>query len=166
MTHGRTGYERHGCRCAICRAANAAKVAATRARRLARLLLTAPENDDGHGTQGGYDAGCRCEACGLRRRMRYWREEGGPRRHRWRAHVTQVYRDARHAWEAVFEATTHRTWEPGLIARERRRERRGGRREVTDFIAAHPPPTLRATLAGLSSLGYAGISTDPTTRSR
>lgn len=151
MTHGRTGYERHRCRCSICRAANAAKVAATRARRRARLLASpSPESDDGHGTQGGYDAGCRCEACRLVRRIRYWRAEGGPRRHLWRERVTVTYRSAREAWERLLEAETGREWSPGLLAWERRRERRGGRREVTDFLDRYPPPTLGAVLTGLA----------------
>lgn len=147
-THGRPGYRR-GCRCAICRAANAEMVAATRARRLARLAASSPEEDPGHGTTGGYDAGCRCEACRLVRQMRYWREENGPRRHHWREAVTQTFRDAREAWEQRFEVETGRTYVRGLLTRERRRERRGGRREVTDFIRAYPPPTLRDVLVGL-----------------
>lgn len=150
MKHGRSGYERHGCRCAICRAGNAAKVAATRARRLARLKATpTPEAHPGHGTYAGYDAGCRCEACLLHRQSRYWREEG-PRRHGWREYVTEVYRDARIAWERLFEEETGRTYAPGLLSRERRAERRGGRREVTDFIARRPPPRFGEFLSALS----------------
>lgn len=153
MTHGRSGYEKHGCRCPVCRAANAAKVARTRARRLLRLQASpVPESDPGHGTHGGYDAGCRCEACVMRRRVRYWTEEGGPRRHAWREWVASVYRDARHAWEARFEAETGRSYAPGLLSRERRRERRGGRREVTDFLERHPPPLLRDFL--MDGAGY------------
>lgn len=146
MTHGRSGYDKHGCRCALCRAANTAHVARVRAARLLRLRANpVPEHDDGHGTQGGYDAGCRCEACSMVRRVRYWRG-GGPRRHAWREWVCQVHRDARDAWEAAFEAATSMTYERGLISRERRRERRGGRREVTDFIEDHPPPVFRQVL--------------------
>lgn len=84
------------------------------------------------------------------RQSRYWREEGGPRRHRWREHVVQTYRDARDAWEAAFEAATHQTYRLGLISVERRRERRGGRREVTDFIESSPPPMLRDFLVGMA----------------
>lgn len=57
--------------------------------------------------------------------------------------LIESYRDARHGWERLFEEHTGRTYMPGIIQRERRRERRGGRREVTDFLEAHPPPVFR-----------------------
>lgn len=50
------------------------------------------------------------------------------------------YRYAREKWENDFEAATNITYSAGLISRERRRERRGGRREVTDFVDENPPP--------------------------
>ena len=68
----------------------------------------------------------------------------------WREHVTGTYYDAREPWERHFELETSQTWERGLIAREKRKERRGGRREVTDFVEAHPPPTFKQFLVGLA----------------
>lgn len=51
-----------------------------------------------------------------------------------------AFRDARDAWADRFEAATGRTYVPGIIEEERRKERRGGRREVTDFVDQDPPP--------------------------
>lgn len=62
------------------------------------------------------------------------------------AHVIESYRAAREAWEQLFEIETHRTYVRGIIQREQQRERRGGRREVTDFLEKHPPPTLTSWL--------------------
>ena len=76
-------------------------------------------------------------------RCRGWAES---RPHWWREYVTTTYRHAREQWEIHFNLDTSTTWEPGLIARERRRERRGGRREVTDFLEQYPVPTFRAHL--------------------
>ena len=147
MTHGRNSYERHGCRCVICRAGNAVKVAATRARRMARLADSTPEGDDGHGTTGGYDSGCRCEACSLTRQSRYWREEG-TRRHYWRELVTETFRSARAAWEALRESGTPApTSAPGVA--------HSGvamlQLEDEDFRRAFPAPTLRSVLEGLAA---------------
>lgn len=50
------------------------------------------------------------------------------------------YRYARELWENDFERVTGYTYERGLIERERIKERRGGRREVTDFVDENPPP--------------------------
>lgn len=61
----------------------------------------------------------------------------------WVLAAAAEYRDARTAWEAEFEAVTHQTYAPGLITRERRKETRGGRREVTDFLESHPAPRYR-----------------------
>lgn len=72
-------------------------------------------------------------------------------RHWWREYVTDAYREAREAWEFRFETEANRTWRPGLVAAERRKEQRGGRREVTDFIERHPAPTLREFMVGLSA---------------
>lgn len=50
------------------------------------------------------------------------------------------YRYAREKWENDFETATNKTYRPGLIKVERRKARRGGRREVTDFVDENPPP--------------------------
>lgn len=147
--HGRTGYERHGCRCPICRAANALHCAKVRARRLARMRDD--EQHASHGTDNGYNAGCRCEACKMTKVIRYARERGY-RRHAWRELVTSTYHAAREAWEQLREATTygylyHRsstsrdrsTWSHATYADEH-----------AAFRHAHPPPTLRSVLEGLS----------------
>lgn len=68
----------------------------------------------------------------------------------WREFVTGTYRDARDHWESRFEEHTNQTWRHGLIAAERRRARRGGRREVTDFVDMWPPPTFKRYLIGLA----------------
>lgn len=66
-------YERHGCKCAGCRAAHADRVRRNRADRLAAGRLT-------HGTRSAYDAGCRCTdndrvpSCTGARRVAYERE--------------------------------------------------------------------------------------------
>lgn len=67
----------------------------------------------------------------------------------WREYVTGVYRDARDQWLVQFEQTNY-SYRPGIIARERRLERRGGRREVTDWLEDHPAPTFRQFLEGLA----------------
>lgn len=64
-----------------------------------------------------------------------------------------IYSPAREQWEIDFDLHANATYRPGIIERERRKTRRGGRNEVTDFVAAHPPPTLKAFL-----LAYAGMS--------
>lgn len=146
IPHGtRSGYRTHRCRCADCRRANAEHVAGTRSRRRARLADSpSPESDPGHGTQGGYDAGCRCEACSLVRQSRYWNEEHGPRRHLWREHVTETYRSARDAWEALRESGT---LVPASFSS-------GGevaayQLEEFEFRQWQPAPTLRHILEGL-----------------
>lgn len=60
--HGKiTSYTNHGCRCPLCRAANADYCSRrTKERRRAGL----PEGDPRHGTENGYgNYGCRCRAC-------------------------------------------------------------------------------------------------------
>jgi hypothetical protein len=56
--HGSLGmYGNHGCRCAECRAANAA---------YQRELMARYKREGGrgeHGTSYRYDTGCRCDAC-------------------------------------------------------------------------------------------------------
>lgn len=71
--------------------------------------------------------------------------------HWWRDLVMASYREARDQWEIKFDLEANDTYRPGIIAKEKRKERRGGRREVTDFIAENPPPTLRDFMVGLSS---------------
>jgi len=68
----------------------------------------------------------------------------------WREYVTGTYRDARDQWLVQFDPETNHTYRPGIIARERRLERRGGRREVTDWLETNPAPTFRAFLEGLA----------------
>jgi hypothetical protein len=69
----------------------------------------------------------------------------------WVLQAAAEYRDARAAWEAEFEAATHQTYAPGLIGRERRKETRGGRREVTDFLESHPAPRYRDHLSAAAA---------------
>lgn len=52
------------------------------------------------------------------------------------------YRAARDQWEIRFDLETGHTYRPGIIKRERRLERRGGRREITDWLDDNPPPVL------------------------
>lgn len=52
------------------------------------------------------------------------------------------YRAARDQWEIRFDLETNHTYRPGIIAEERRKERRGGRREITDWLDENPPPVL------------------------
>ena len=60
--HGVTRYDDYGCRCQVCRTANAERHRELRARRAA----TRPENDPflEHGSKSTYiNYGCRCAAC-------------------------------------------------------------------------------------------------------
>jgi hypothetical protein len=75
----------------------------------------------------------------------------------WREYIMEAYSPARQVWENDFETATNMTYAPGIIAAERRRERRGGRREATDFLYENHPPTLKAFL-----LAEAGRGSDPT----
>ncbi len=63
-----------------------------------------------------------------------------------------AYSPARTVWENEFEAACNMTYSPGIISREQRRERRGGRREVTDFVRDNPPPTLKDFLLNLAGM--------------
>ena len=60
-----------------------------------------------------------------------------------RADLHDAYRAAREAWEVRFDLETNRTYYPGVIEVERAKERRGGRREVTDWLEDNPPPIFR-----------------------
>lgn len=64
----------------------------------------------------------------------------------WIMAAAAEYRGARDAWEREFEEETRTSYTPGIIARERRREARGGRREVTDYLENHPAPVWREYL--------------------
>ena len=149
MEHGLRAYRRDRCRCLVCRAANTAACALTRARRLARLQASpSPESDPGHGTVNGYNAGCRCEACAFTRHLRYVKEER-PRLHRWREQVTEVYRLARFEWERLREAATL-----GYLHRPPRSARPGRPPPLTDehrdFLLEHPAPTLGGIMRALA----------------
>lgn len=127
IAHGtRRGYDRDRCRCTLCRAVNADRVARNRAARFAN-----PERLN-HGHRSAYDAGCRCEACSLVRQSAYWRE-GGPRPHRWRESVTEAYRLAVYSWEARLESRHYMNWSADEFAEEIPR-----------------PPTFRSVLIGLA----------------
>lgn len=62
------------------------------------------------------------------------------------AQLLDEFRSARDRWEVRFDLETGHTYRPGIIARERRRERRGGRREITDWLDENPPPVFREWL--------------------
>lgn len=72
----------------------------------------------------------------------------------WREYIMEMYSPARQQWEADFEAATNQTYRPGIIAVERRAERRGGRREVTDFIETNYPPTLKEYLLANAGMNH------------
>ena len=60
--HGVTRYDDYGCRCEVCREANAERHRAGRARR----ALSEPEDNSllAHGTKSTYaNHGCRCDLC-------------------------------------------------------------------------------------------------------
>ena len=95
--------------------------------------------------RSSHDAAGRCRVC---RRCRGW---ATARRHWWRELVTATFHADREGWLVRFDLETNTTYYSGVIAVERRRERRGGRREVTDWLEDNPPPTFRAVLEGLAS---------------
>jgi hypothetical protein len=70
------------------------------------------------------------------------------------------YHYTREQWEIAFERETGYTYEPGIIAREKQKERRGGRREVTDFIADNPPPVFSDWLSEWSAARREPDATD------
>lgn len=83
----------------------------------------------------------------VERRDRLGRRIG---RNWWREYVTNAYRDARDHWLVQFDLQCNCTYRPGIIAQQRRLERRGGRREVTDWLETNPAPTFRQFLEGLA----------------
>lgn len=56
------------------------------------------------------------------------------------------YNPVRERWEVQFDLEANCTYYPGIIEKARRRARRGGTNEVTDFVSRNPPPTLRQFL--------------------
>lgn len=73
------------------------------------------------------------------------------RPHWWRDLVTETYWHWREGWEVQFDLEANQTYYRGIIADQRRLERRGGRREVCDYVDANPPPTFASVLTGLAS---------------
>lgn len=63
------------------------------------------------------------------------------------AELLEEYRAARDQWVTRFDLEANQSYYPGVIDVERRKERRGGRREVTDWLAENPPPVLSEWLA-------------------
>lgn len=72
--------------------------------------------------------------------------QGGLARVQTLEQMLDEYRAARDRWEVEFDLQTGHTYRPGIIARERRRSTRGGRREITDYVDENPPPVLREWL--------------------
>lgn len=70
-------------------------------------------------------------------------KQGGLTRVRDMAQLIGAYRDARDAWELRFETECNQTYRRGIIQRELRKARRGGRNEVYDFVEKDPPPLFR-----------------------
>lgn len=62
------------------------------------------------------------------------RAQGGRGAVRFMAPLLEEYRAAREQWEIRFDLETNRTYYPGVIELERHKEKRGGRREVTDWV--------------------------------
>lgn len=60
--------------------------------------------------------------------------------------LIEEYRAVREQWEIRFDLETNQSYYPGVIEVEQRRERRGGRREVTDWLEENPPPVFREWL--------------------
>lgn len=71
--------------------------------------------------------------------------QGGLGNVRTLAQLLEEYRYAREMWEVRFEETNY-SYYPGIIAVERRKERRGGRREITDWLEENPPPVFKEWL--------------------
>lgn len=69
--------------------------------------------------------------------------QGGLARMRSLAGLLEAYRAVRDQWVTDFDLGCNQSYYPGIIEVERRRERRGGRREVTDWLEDNPPPVWR-----------------------
>lgn len=74
-------------------------------------------------------------------------KQGGLLAQRTMAELVDAYRAARDQWEVRFDLETGHTYRPGIIRLERRLERRGGRREITDWLDENPPPLFGDWLA-------------------
>lgn len=61
FTHGQAGYTYYGCKCDVCRAANATRARKQKNERLARVA--AGETKIPHGRGGYTNYGCKCEVC-------------------------------------------------------------------------------------------------------
>jgi len=72
----------------------------------------------------------------------------------WREWIMSQYHPVRDHWEVQFDLQANCTYRPGIIERHKRKARRGGHTEVTDFVSRNPPPTLRQFLEE-----HAGIHT-------
>lgn len=72
-------------------------------------------------------------------------KQGGLVRVRSMAELLENYRCVRDQWVTRFEET-NQSYYPGVIEVERRKERRGGRREVTDWLEDNPPPVFKEWL--------------------
>lgn len=57
--------------------------------------------------------------------------------------LVNAYRDARDRWEVRFDVEVGVSYRPGIIREYERKSRRGGRNEVTDWVAENPPPVFR-----------------------
>lgn len=73
--------------------------------------------------------------------------QGGLATLRGMAELMTNYYWARDHWITQFDLHCNQSYYPGVIAVERRKEKRGGRREVTDWIDENPPPVFREWLA-------------------
>ena len=61
FSHGQAGYTYYGCKCDVCRAANAARGRRAKDDRLARVA--AGEIEIPHGRGGYTNYGCKCDVC-------------------------------------------------------------------------------------------------------
>lgn len=73
--------------------------------------------------------------------------QGGLARVATQEELLAEYRAARDQWVINFDLETGRTYYPGIIDDERRKARRGGRNEVTDYVDEFPPPMFKDWLA-------------------
>lgn len=77
--------------------------------------------------------------------------QGGHANVRLMGPIIDAYRSVRDQWEIRFDLETNQSYYPGVIEIERGKERRGGRREVTDWLEENPPPTWREFLVEWAS---------------
>lgn len=72
--------------------------------------------------------------------------QGGLATVRFMSPIIEAYRAVREQWEIRFDLECNQSYYPGIIEVERRKEKRGGRREVTDWLGENPPPMWREFL--------------------